>query len=81
VSASVVHVGTALVEDLHLDADVVIVGTGAGGGVAAEILTGAGLRVVMVEEGKFRKPEQVPMLGVSRACTAKAAQCRPKTAR
>ncbi|HTS52343.1 MAG TPA: GMC family oxidoreductase [Burkholderiales bacterium] len=40
-----------LAGDLRLDADVAIVGTGAGGGTAAEILTKAGLRVVMLEEG------------------------------
>ncbi|HTS23338.1 MAG TPA: GMC family oxidoreductase [Casimicrobiaceae bacterium] len=37
--------------DRSLDADVVIVGTGAGGGTAAEILAAAGLSVVMIEEG------------------------------
>jgi len=40
-----------LARDLTLDADVVIVGTGAGGGTAAEILSDAGLQVVLVEEG------------------------------
>jgi choline dehydrogenase-like flavoprotein len=34
-----------------LEADVVIVGTGAGGGTAAEILANAGLTVLMLEEG------------------------------
>ncbi len=34
-----------------LQADVAIVGSGAGGGVSAEILSGAGLRVAIVEEG------------------------------
>ncbi len=42
---------SALSRDLALDADVVIVGTGAGGGTAAEILSDAGLNVVLVEEG------------------------------
>ncbi|MGQ5521829.1 GMC family oxidoreductase N-terminal domain-containing protein [Chitinimonas sp. PSY-7] len=42
---------SALMQDQTLEADVVIVGTGAGGGIAAEILSMAGLRVVMVEEG------------------------------
>ncbi|RZT38445.1 GMC family oxidoreductase [Cupriavidus agavae] len=34
-----------------LDADVAIVGTGAGGGIAAELLSQAGLRMLMLEEG------------------------------
>jgi len=42
---------STLSQDLTLDADVVIVGTGAGGGTAAEILSEAGFRVVLVEEG------------------------------
>ena len=37
-----------------LDCDVLIVGSGAGGGVSAEILTRAGLDVVVVEEGPLR---------------------------
>lgn len=36
---------------LELEADVVICGTGAGGGMAAEILSQAGLSVVLLEEG------------------------------
>jgi len=37
-----------------LSCDVVIVGTGAGAGVTAELLTAAGLSVVMIEEGPLR---------------------------
>jgi len=37
--------------DETLEADVAIVGSGAGGGTAAEILSAAGLKVVMLEEG------------------------------
>lgn len=37
-----------------VEADVVIVGTGAGGGTAAEILAARGLQVVMIEEGPHR---------------------------
>ena len=40
--------------DLALEADVVIVGTGAGGGTAADILSQAGLRVILVEEGPLK---------------------------
>ena len=41
-------------DDQALEADVVIVGTGAGGGISAEILSQAGLKVVLVEEGALR---------------------------
>ncbi len=45
--------GSTLDKDLTLEADVVIVGTGAGGGMTAEILTQAGLKVVMLEKGGY----------------------------
>ena len=38
-------------QDTTIDADVVIIGSGAGGGVAAEIFSRAGRKVVLVEEG------------------------------
>jgi len=43
-----------LVNDESWETDVAIIGTGAGGGIAAEILSQAGLRVVMIEEGALR---------------------------
>jgi choline dehydrogenase-like flavoprotein len=48
-----IHDAAALQSDLTLNADVVIVGTGAGGGFTAEVLTLAGLSVVMIEEGRY----------------------------
>src|SRR5687767_5272158 len=48
--------------DLTLECDVCIVGSGAGGGVTAEILSGAGLRVVIVEEGPLRTSSDFRML-------------------
>jgi len=57
VSEKRIHVGSRLDADLALEGDVVIVGTGAGGAIAAEILAGAGLSVVLIEEGAYRKPE------------------------
>lgn len=56
--------------DLTLECDVVIVGSGAGGGMAAELLAQAGLSVVLVEEGglhssrdfNLRESEAYPQL-------------------
>jgi choline dehydrogenase-like flavoprotein len=47
--------------DLVLDADVVIVGTGAGGGVSAEILGAAGLSVLLIEEGPLKSTRDFHM--------------------
>jgi choline dehydrogenase-like flavoprotein len=46
--------GSRLTADIDIECDVVIVGSGAGGGTAAEILTAAGLNGVMIEEGPFK---------------------------
>ncbi len=56
----VFHAGE-LKENTVLECDVVIVGTGAGGGTAAEILTQAGLQVVMLEEGPLRSSNDFKM--------------------
>jgi len=53
--------GAALDTDRTLEADVVIVGSGAGGGVTAEILALAGLKVVIVEEGALRSSKDFKM--------------------
>ncbi len=42
---------TKLIHNQVIETDVVIIGTGAGGGTTAEILSQAGLKVVMIEEG------------------------------
>src|SRR5690606_21107239 len=47
---SAIDAATADLQPVY-EADVVVIGTGAGGGTTAEILTQAGLRVIMVEEG------------------------------
>ncbi len=48
--------------DREFDADVAIIGTGAGGGTAAEILANAGLNVVLIEEGPLRSSRDFHML-------------------
>jgi choline dehydrogenase-like flavoprotein len=50
-----------LTSSLDLEADVVIVGTGAGGGTAAETLSKAGLSVVLLEEGPLKTSSQFDM--------------------
>ena len=53
---------SALTQDMHLEADVVIVGTGSGGGTTANILSEAGLKVVMLEEGILKTSDQFNMV-------------------
>jgi choline dehydrogenase-like flavoprotein len=50
-----------LTADKTVECDVVIVGTGAGGGTAAEILSAAGLNVVLIEEGPLRTSNDFKM--------------------
>jgi choline dehydrogenase-like flavoprotein len=45
---------STLTDDITLEADVAIAGSGAGGGMAAEILANAGLKVVVLEEGPLK---------------------------
>ncbi|MRX08913.1 GMC family oxidoreductase [Pseudoduganella sp. FT25W] len=47
--------------DQTLEADVVIVGSGAGGGVTAEILALSGLKVIIVEEGALKSSKDFKM--------------------
>ena len=52
---------TELKTSLELEADVVIVGTGAGGGTAAETLSKAGLSVVLLEAGPLKTSSEFNM--------------------
>jgi choline dehydrogenase-like flavoprotein len=53
---------STLERDLRLTCDVAVVGTGAGGGLTAEILANAGLDVVLLEEGPLRSSRDFRML-------------------
>jgi choline dehydrogenase-like flavoprotein len=51
----------AITRDTELEADVVVIGSGAGGGVTAEILSQAGLKVAIVEEGPLASSSEFHM--------------------
>ena len=53
--------GASLQSDRTFEADVVIIGSGAGGGVTAETLAKAGLTVIIVEEGALKTSKDFKM--------------------
>ena len=53
--------GSRLSQDLTLEADVAIVGSGAGGGTTAEILSAAGFKVLLIEEGPLKTSSDFKM--------------------
>jgi len=55
------HNGSRLEQDLTLEADVAIVGSGAGGGTTAEILSAAGFKVLLIEEGPLKTSSDFKM--------------------
>ncbi|MET1080384.1 MAG: GMC family oxidoreductase [Pseudomonas sp.] len=56
------HDGSRLEQDLNLEVDVAIVGSGAGGGTTAEILSAAGFKVLLIEEGPLKTSSDFKML-------------------
>jgi len=54
--------GSQLPQDLTLEADVAIIGSGAGGGTTAEILSAAGYKVLLIEEGPLKTSSDFKML-------------------
>lgn len=57
---SVIHGPHRLEQPSSIECDVLIVGSGAGGSVVADVLTAAGRDVVMLEEGPFVDSSDVP---------------------
>ncbi|SDH47328.1 Choline dehydrogenase [Pseudomonas benzenivorans] len=55
------HNGSRLEHDLTLEADIAIVGSGAGGGTSAEILSAAGFKVLLIEEGPLKTSSDFKM--------------------
>jgi choline dehydrogenase-like flavoprotein len=60
VEAGVTHLSFRTGPDLTLDADFVVVGSGAGGATLAHTLARAGASVILVESGAWRDPEHLP---------------------
>ncbi|QGX40446.1 GMC family oxidoreductase [Permianibacter aggregans] len=56
-----VHNGEQLQGEQNFSADVIIIGSGAGGGISAEILSNAGINVLIVEEGPLRTAKDFRM--------------------
>jgi choline dehydrogenase-like flavoprotein len=54
--------GATLTQDLNLVADVVIIGSGAGGGISAELLAARGLSVILLEEGGLKSSRDFHLL-------------------
>ncbi|MFJ3485672.1 GMC family oxidoreductase N-terminal domain-containing protein [Pseudomonas sp. NPDC090202] len=54
--------GSSLDQDLTLEVDVAIIGSGAGGGTSAEILSAAGLKVLIIEEGPLQTSSDFKMM-------------------
>ncbi|WP_313131792.1 GMC family oxidoreductase [Stutzerimonas nitrititolerans] len=53
--------GSRLDRDISLEADIAIVGSGAGGATSAEILSAAGFKVLLIEEGPLRSSRDFDM--------------------
>ncbi|HEX5276665.1 MAG TPA: GMC family oxidoreductase [Fluviicoccus sp.] len=58
---------STLTQDSVIETDVVIIGSGAGGGTAAEILTQAGLKVLIIEEGPLKTSDSFKDMDEARA--------------
>jgi len=56
------HIDASVLQnDQHFEADIVIIGSGAGGGIAAEQFAAAGFKVLLLEEGAWYQREHFVM--------------------
>ncbi|NIF17504.1 GMC family oxidoreductase [Pantoea sp. Cy-639] len=58
----ITHDGSRLAQDLALEADVAVIGSGAGGATTAEALSSAGLKVLLIEEGPLKTSSDFHLL-------------------
>lgn len=47
----ITHDASRLEHDLFLEADIAVIGSGAGGATSAQMLSAAGFKVLLIEEG------------------------------
>lgn len=58
----ITHDGSRLEQDLTLEADIAVIGSGAGGATSAQMLSAAGFKVLLIEEGPLKTSSDFHML-------------------
>jgi len=58
----ITHDGSRLEHDLTLEADIAVIGSGAGGATSAQMLSAAGYKVLLIEEGPLRTSSDFHLL-------------------
>lgn len=58
----ITHDGSRLEQDLALEADIAVIGSGAGGATSAQMLSAAGYKVLLIEEGPLKTSSDFHLL-------------------
>ena len=58
----ITHDGSRLAQDLALQADIAVIGSGAGGATSAQLLSAAGFKVLLIEEGPLKTSSDFHLL-------------------
>ncbi|MFJ4441313.1 GMC family oxidoreductase N-terminal domain-containing protein [Pseudomonas sp. NPDC089422] len=58
----ITHDGSRLEHDLTLEADIAVIGSGAGGATSAQMLSAAGFKVLLIEEGPLKTSSDFHLL-------------------